>query len=132
MNAKRSLLWFGIVGAAGLVVDVTVLMALREVLGVYGARLASFVVAATFTWACNRRLTFSHRSVAMGLWDEYARYIGLMLGGGLVNYAIYSLLAWQLAKTPLWLASYVAAGSLAGMAVNYLGASRWLYRHPNA
>ena len=132
MSAKRSLLWFGLVGVAGLVVDIAVLTALREALGVYGARLASFVVAATFTWVLNRRLTFASRSAAMGLWGEYARYMGLMLGGGLVNYAIYSLLAWQFLQTPLWLAFYVAAGSLAGMAVNYLGASRWLYRHPNA
>jgi putative flippase GtrA len=56
------------------------------------------------------------------------RYIGLMLGGGSVNYAVYSLLAWYLPQTTLHLLVYVAAGSLAGMTVNYLGASRWLYR----
>lgn len=132
MSAKGSMLWFGAVGVAGLVVDVTVLTALRESLGVYGARLASFVAAASSTWVLNRTLTFASRSAAMGLWAEYARYMGLMLGGGLVNYAIYSLLAWRFAQTPLLLALYVATGSCAGMVVNYLGASRWLYRHPNA
>ena len=131
MSTQCSLLWFGAVGVAGLVVDVITLMLLRESLGVYGARLASFAVAASATWLLNRTLTFSQRPAAMGLWREYASYMGLMLGGGVVNYAAYSLLAWQFAQTPLWLALYVAAGSLAGMAVNYLGASRWLYRHRN-
>lgn len=129
MRISRPLLLFGIVGVAGLAVDVGVLTLLREALGVYGARLASFIAAASTTWLLNRRLTFAGRSAAMGLWDEYVRYMGLMLGGGLVNYTSYSLLAWRFSQTPLWLALYVAAGSLAGMSVNYLGASRWLYRH---
>lgn len=127
-SPKYPLLWFGLVGVAGLVVDVAVLMALRENLGVYGARLASFVTAASCTWVLNRTLTFAHRSSAMGLWGEYARYMGLMLGGGLVNYLVYSLLALRFSQTPVWLATYVGIGSLAGMAINYLGTSRWLYR----
>lgn len=131
MSTKRSLLWFGAVGVAGLVVDVTVLTALREILGVYGARLVSFLVAASVTWLLNRNLTFSHCSASIGLCGEYASYMGLMLGGGFINYAVYSLLAWRFAQTPNWLAVYVAVGSFAGMAINYLGASRWLYRHRN-
>ena len=127
-SRKYPLLWFGLVGVAGLVVDVAVLMALRETLGVYGARLASFVMAASCTWILNRTLTFSHRSSEMGLWGEYARYMGLMLGGGLVNYLVYFLLTLKFSQTPIWLVTYVAIGSLAGMAINYLGTSRWLYR----
>lgn len=129
MRISRSFLLFGVVGVAGLAVDVAVLSLLHQALGVYGARLASFIAAASTTWWLNRRLAFASRSAAMGLWAEYVRYMGLMLGGGLVNYTTYSLLAWQLSQTPLWLAIYVAAGSLAGMTVNYLGASRLLYRH---
>ena len=128
MTISRSVLLFGAVGIAGLLVDVAVLALLHPWLGPYGARLVSFMAAASTTWWLNRRLTFAGRSAQVGLWAEYVRYIGLMLGGGSVNYAVYSLLAWYLPQTTLHLLVYVAAGSLAGMTVNYLGASRWLYR----
>lgn len=129
MKLNRSLLWFGVAGVVGLAVDVGVLTALREQLGVYGARATSFVAAATATWLINRRLTFAGRNAGVSLWHEYMRYLGLMLGGGLVNFATYSVLAWKFSQAPLWLGLYVCAGSLVGMTVNFLGASQWLYRH---
>ncbi|MFN3437326.1 MAG: GtrA family protein [Acidovorax sp.] len=129
MKLNRSLLWFGIVGIVGLAVDVTLLTVLRDLLGVYGARVASFLAAATTTWILNRHFSFAGRSANMGIWREYVQYLGLMLGGGLINLATYSVLAWKLAQTPFWLGIYACAGSVLGMAVNFLGASKWLYRH---
>lgn len=131
MKPIRSLLKFGLVGIVGLLVDLTVLALLRDALGVYGARAISFLAAATATWVLNRSFTFADRSAALSLWREYAHYMGLMLGGGLINIGTYSLLAWQFSQTPLWLSLYTCASSLAGMAVNFLGASRWLYRYKN-
>lgn len=128
MKISRPLLLFGVAGIVGLVVDIGVLTLFRDLLGVYGARLVSFWTAATSTWLLNRYLTFSDRSAAMGLWSEYVHYMGLMLGGGTVNYATYSLLAWRFSQNPLWLMLYVAAGSLVGMTVNYLSTNLWLYR----
>lgn len=128
MTGRRRLLWFCVAGVVGLAVDVATLTATREWLGVYLARLLSFVVAATATWLINRRFAFDGRQASHGLGGEYLRYLGLMAGGGLVNFATYSLLAWKLDQRPMWLAAYVAAGSLAGLSVNYLGASTWLYR----
>ncbi len=129
MNFSRSFLWFCVAGLVGLFIDVAVLTALRDALGVYGARLASFLAAATATWLLNRQVAFAGRQTTTGLLGEYLQYLGLMAGGGLVNLATYSLLAWKLPQTPSWLGLYVAVGSLIGLAVNYLGASRWLYRH---
>lgn len=129
MIVNRSFLWFTVAGVIGLLVDVTALTALRGTLGVYGARIASFLLAATATWLFNRSVTFSDRRATAGLLGEYLRYLGLMIGGGVVNLAAYSVLAWQFPHGPLWLALYVAAGSLMGMMVNYLGVNRWLYRH---
>ena len=128
MTLSRNLAWFGTVGIVGLAVDVATLTALRGPLGIYGARVASFVAAATTTWLLNRCLTFAGRSAGKRLWREYLHYLGLMLGGGLVNLATYSLLAWKFAQTPMWLGIYICIGSLLGMAVNFLGASKWLYR----
>ncbi len=128
MKLDRSLLWFGGAGVLGLVVDVGVLTALTGLLGVYGARILSFIAAGTSTWVVNRLVTFSQRNSGLNLWQEYVRYLALMLGGGAVNFATYSFLAWKFVQTPFWLGIYVCVGSLLGMAVNYLGASRWLYR----
>lgn len=128
MKLNRSLLWFGIAGVLGLGVDIGVLTATRGTLGVYGARVLSFIAAATSTWLINRLLTFANRDAGLPLWQEYVRYMGLMVGGGLVNFATYSLLTWKFLQTPYWLGIYVCIGSVMGMAVNYLGASRWLYR----
>ncbi|MBH1963851.1 MAG: GtrA family protein [Comamonadaceae bacterium] len=129
MKLNRSLLWFAAAGVLGLVVDIAVLTALRDTLGVYAARAISFLAAATATWLVNRHLSFAGRTAGMSIWQEYLRYLGLMLGGGAVNLAVYSFLAWRYSQAPFWLAMYVGAGSLAGMTVNYLGASQWLYRH---
>ena len=125
---QRSLLWFLIAGAVAFVVDVAVLTLLRDALGVYAARAVSFWLAATTTWLINRNISFAGRSATGGLLAEYLRYLGLMLGGGAVNFVVYSLLAWVFPQGPLWLMLYVAAGTLVAMSVNYLGMSRLLYR----
>lgn len=132
MKISRQLLWFAVAGAVGFVVDAATLVVLRDWLGVYVARLVSFVVAVTATWLLNRSVTFKEREAGVGILQEYARYFGLMVGGGLVNYATYSLLAWKFDQRPLWLVAYVAAGSIAGMLVNYFSASKLLYRRRKA
>ncbi|WP_313332541.1 GtrA family protein [Comamonas sp.] len=125
---KRSVLWFLIAGSLAFVVDVAVLTLLRNTLGVYAARAVSFWLAATTTWLINRNISFAGRSASGGLLTEYLRYLGLMLGGGAVNLAVYSLLAWIFPQGPLWLMLYVAAGTLVAMTVNYLSMTRLLYR----
>jgi len=125
---KRSVLWFLIAGSLAFVVDVVVLTLLRDALGVYAARAVSFWLAATTTWLINRNISFAGRSASGGLLTEYLRYLGLMLGGGAVNLAVYSLLAWIFPQGPQWLMLYVAAGTLVAMTVNYLSMTRLLYR----
>lgn len=132
MKISRQLLWFGVAGTIGFVVDATTLVVAREWLGVYAARLLSFVVAVTATWLLNRSVTFKERAAGVGIVQEYARYFGLMIAGGLVNYATYSLLVWKFNQGPLWLVVYVGAGSIAGLLVNYLSASKLLYRQRKA
>ncbi|WP_312836514.1 GtrA family protein [Comamonas sp.] len=128
IKIKRSVLWFLIAGSLAFVVDVAVLTLLRDTLGVYAARAVSFWLAATTTWLINRNISFAGRSASGGLLTEYLRYLGLMLGGGAVNLAVYSLLAWIFPQGPLWLMLYVAAGTLVAMTVNYLSITRLLYR----
>lgn len=128
MSRARELLRFGAVGIVGLAIDVAVLeAALALGAGYYGGRALSFLVAASGTWLLNRLWTFRAASAAAtrGLAGEWARYVSLMLAGGAVNYAVYAACIESSALVRTWPALGVAAGSLAGMVVNYASA-RWL------
>ena len=127
MKAGREFLAFAIVGAAGFVVDVAVLYLAAPVLGWYGARVLSFLAAATATWALNRRYTFSGRRSDASVLREYLGYLVTMLGGAVVNYGAYVLvLHW--ASGPWAPAAGVALGSCAGLAVNFLSARYLVFR----
>src|SRR6478609_10370442 len=96
---------FCVVGTLGFLADVAVLYALVGWLGWYGARVISFLVAVTVTWALNRRFTFRQASLAAaadssGLLGEYLAYVASMLGGAAVNYAAYALIL-TLWRSPL-------------------------------
>ncbi|MGJ3702582.1 GtrA family protein [Variovorax sp. AFSI2.2] len=125
MKLGRQFLSFAVVGAIGFVVDVAVLYLMAPLLGWYGARVLSFLAAATATWALNRRYTF-RRSEASVL-REYLGYLVTMLGGAVVNYGAYVLvLHWF---TGPWApAAGVALGSCAGLVVNFLSARYLVFR----
>jgi len=119
---------FSVVGAAGFVVDVSVLYLMRHLgLDLYTARIVSFVAAATSTWIGNRLFTFRAGSAsAKKMSGEWAVYLAAMTLGGMVNYATYALLIHFL---PLfhdhpWLA--VAGGTGAGLLINFVLARRIL------
>jgi putative flippase GtrA len=125
MKLGRQFLSFAVVGAIGFVVDVAVLYLVAPLLGWYGARVLSFLAAATATWALNRRYTF-RRSEASVL-REYLGYLLTMLGGAVVNYGAYVLvLHW--ATGPWAPAAGVALGSCAGLVVNFLSARYLVFR----
>lgn len=92
----------------------------------YVARVPSFLLAATSTWLINRHWTFADRRGRARL-PEWGRYLLTMLGGGAVNYATYAVLLAGTDTVAAWPVIGVAAGSLAGMTVNYLGADRWIF-----
>jgi putative flippase GtrA len=120
----RSLLWFLVAGALGFIADVAVLLSLRPWLGPYAARVLSFLAAATVTWLLNRQMAFGGPPSGLSLRAEYLRYLGIMLGGAAINYAVYAVLVFMFGSTALRIALCVAAGSIAGLAANFLGARR--------
>ena len=113
------LLRFSAVGVAGFVVDATALYAALALgAGLYVGRLASYLAAATATWALNRRYTFNaERTDRPAL--EWVRFLAANSVGGAVNYGTYAAMVALLpfvAANP-WLG--VAAGSFAGLIVNF-------------
>jgi putative flippase GtrA len=124
----RRLLSFGIAGVIGFGVDAGLLYLLAPHVGWYGGRVLSFWGAATATWVINRRFTFAGEGAArVPLWQEYLRYLVAMLGGALFNYAAYVLVLHTLDGRAAPLLG-VAAGSIAGMGVNYLSARYLVFR----
>ncbi len=123
---------FAIVGAFGFGVDLGVLwLALEQLqLGVYAARLVSFAVTVTFTWAMNRYVTFGDRRAQGpgGIVREWARFVAANAIGLAVNYAVYAaLVGWG---SGLLANPYFAAGcgSIAGLVFNYAASSRLVFR----
>lgn len=121
---------FCAVGTLGFVVDAGIVTALAAGAGVnpYAGRGVSFLAAASVTWALNRRYTFGAPRAATG--GEWAAYVALMLLGAAVNYGTYAALVATspAAREALWIA--VAAGSVAGLAVNFATSRRLLGARP--
>jgi putative flippase GtrA len=127
--AGAQLLRFGSVGTVGFVVDSLALLLAIHGLGLdpYRGRLVSFLVAASTTWALNRRFTFHDRRRAR-LTRQWASFLAVNGLGGLVNYATYALLVARLDPVTAWPVLGVAAGSLAGLAFNFTLSRRLVFR----
>lgn len=121
---------FAFAGTVGFLVDAGVLQLLVSLLHapVYGARVVSFLAAVTATWLINRRFTFRETEPGPPRLSEWLRYLGSSLVGGATNYAAFAV---SIASSP-WIRAHlivgVAIGSLAGMVVNYLLYSRFVFK----
>jgi putative flippase GtrA len=111
-------LMFGTVGLFGLVLDTATVYGLRHQLGLYGAGLVAYVVAATGTWLLNRLWTF--RGSGSGpAHRQWARFLAANAIGFVLNRGTYALL---ITFVPLCAAQPVfatSAGAIAGMFVNF-------------
>ena len=127
----RSFWLFCIGGVIGFVVDAGVLQILVSGFAWdrFSARLISFLCAVTATWIFNRTYTFRGRQ-RHSLFGEWARYLLAMSGGFVFNFAAYSGLVLAFDLNRQWLPLAVAAGSVAGLGVNYLASRYWIYRRP--
>ncbi len=118
---SRQFFRFTIVGALGFLVDAGVLHLLVAGAGgdLYASRLLSFLAAASFTWAMNRRFTFGSGDRRTG--RQWARFVAVNAVGGGINYGVYAALVATVPAVAGLPVLGVAAGSLAGLAVNFTG-----------
>lgn len=126
----RQIIWFGLVGVIGFMVDAAVLYVLVFNVGTghLVSRLPSFLAAATVTWALNRRFTFAAADRRAPV-RQWLRFLAANALGALVNYATFAAL---IVKGEPFLTQpvlAVAAGSVAGMVFNFT-TSRWLVFRP--
>jgi putative flippase GtrA len=122
------------VGAAGFVVNEAALwIALHGlVLNAYAGGVFSFVVAVTFTWWGNRRLTFSEHAAKgwRSIFTEWLAFVAANGFGFLVNFGVYATL---IAAAPKPLNNpfvALAFGTVAGLLFNFILSSRIVFRAP--
>lgn len=113
---------FGTVGGVGFVCDAATVYALRGWLGLYGAGMVSYFVAATVTWSLNRVWTFRGRG-SLPAHRQWALFLATNLLGFVLNRGAYATLITVSAFCRAWPVLAVAAGAGAGMFVNF-GLSR--------
>ena len=127
------LVLFGCVGAFGMTVDLSVLTAAVEVLGLEFrlARVLGFAVAVSCNFALNDRITFRGPGKAR-LGVRYLRYVAVSSGGMAINYAVsvtlFAKFAWFEANYPV----AAAAGVVAGTTINFLGAKLLAFRREDS
>ncbi len=124
---------FAVIGTAAFVIDASMLYAALWIgLGFYAGRAVSYLIAATFTWYGNRRITFAgiRAEGARAATMQWLKFLVANLGGGLVNYSIYAALIASLAIVRAYPVLGVAAGSLAGLVVNFTLSKFVVFRAP--
>ncbi len=126
--ASSQVLRFSLVGVAGFIVDAGLLMMLVDSLGPYVGRLISFGFAVFTTWLLNRTFTFENNKSEFSLAGEFIRYLSAMIVGGVANYGLYAALIYLVVLVQNWPILGVAAGSLAGLAINFTLAKNWIFR----
>ncbi len=116
-------------GVVGLFVDMAALtLGLKGLhLGLYSGRVFSYFIAATTTWALNRRFTFSRADQAPALL-QWAKFLGANAFGGVVNYGVYAAIVTYTALGAAWPVLGVAAGSVAGLALNFTVSKFWVFK----
>jgi putative flippase GtrA len=127
---------FAAVGTAGLFVDMAALFVAMEWIGLnyVAGRGVSYVAAATFTWACNRWITFPGRHAGDTL-GQWMRFLAVNSVGGAVNFGVYLLVMLMGSSRTLppgidSMLPYlgVALGSLSGLMVNFTLSRRLVFR----
>jgi len=118
---------FGTVGAMGFLVDTAMVYGLRYPLGLYAAGVVSYLLAASTTWLLNRLWTF--RGTGSGpAHHQWLRFLIANLFGFVLNrgtFAVLVTVSTLCAAQPVFA---VAAGTLAGMFLNFGLSRRFVFR----
>jgi dolichol-phosphate mannosyltransferase len=120
---------YGLVGLSGLAVDLLAFSCLMRLLGVphLVSRAISFVVAATWNWAWNRRFTFEYARTPRHF-PQWSAFLAVSAIGFLINWGVYYLLT----KYSEFFLAYkelaLCVGVVVGFAFNYVGSRYYVFR----
>jgi putative flippase GtrA len=120
---------FGIVGTIGFIVDSAALTQFAiPILGLdrYSGRVVSFLIAATCTWALNRRFTF--KPTVEHPFRQWMRFLAANGVGFVANYSAYAAAVTLVPLAKAHLVLGVAAGAIAGLVFNFTINKLWVFR----
>ena len=125
---RRQFLHFCVAGVLGFLVDAGLVELLVKAAGVgpYLARVVSVSAAILTTFTYNREISFRASRSDRPL-REFGRYLLGNAGGLSVNYGTYAACIAGLALAREWPVLAVAAGSVAGMLVNFASARYFVF-----
>jgi putative flippase GtrA len=128
MTVGSQFFHFALIGTLGFLVDATALQAFLNIAGLdlYSGRVGSFLIAVTFTWAMNRRFTF--QSFDPRMLREWGRFLAANALGAVANLGVYAVLVAGVNMVAAHPVLGVAAGSVAGLAVNFAGSRYFVFR----
>lgn len=122
---------FGLVGSAGFVIDTAVVYALARPLGLIAAGLVAYFCAASANFLANRVWTFRHRAPE-GWLRPWLAFLAANGAGFAVNRGLYTLLVLTLPPARRFPVLAIAAGTLAGMGLNFTASRRFVFRPRHA
>jgi putative flippase GtrA len=111
-------LMFGTVGVVGFVADTATVYLLRYSLGLYGAGVVAYGVAATVTWILNRVWTFRGQGSGPAH-RQWARFLRVNLAGFVLNRGTYAALITFVSICASEPVLAVGAGAIVGMFLNF-------------
>ena len=130
-SAKSTLiiqfLRFGAVGTSGFLIDTAIVYGLVGMLGLYGAGMVSYLVAATSCWALNRVWTFRGRGRGLAH-QQWATYLLTNLSGLVFNRGTYFAMVTVVPFCAAQPVFAIAAGAVAGMMVNFTMSRQVVFR----
>lgn len=118
---------FGFVGFVGLAIDTATVYALRGSLGLYGAGLAAYFVAASINWMLNRLWTFRGQGTGKAH-HQWGRFLVVNSVGFALNRGTYALMVTFVAAAARQPVIATSAGAVAGLFVNFYLSRRVVYR----
>lgn len=118
---------FGVVGVLGFGIDTATVYALRGRLGLYGAGMVAYFVAASVNWALNRAWTFRGRGKGPAH-RQWALFLATNTGGLILNRGTYAALIATSNLCVQYPVLAVAAGAVAGMFVNFAASRQLVFR----
>ena len=120
---------FGVVGTVGFLVDSAMLLTMMALgLGPYGGRVVSYLAAASTTFALNRAWTFRSAARDAPMAAQWGRFVALNLVGFAANYGTYAALIATVQLVAAYPVLGVAAGSVAGMFLNFGLSRRYVFK----
>lgn len=118
---------FGVVGVIGFGIDTATVYALRGQLGLYGAGMVAYFVAASANWALNRAWTFRGSSTGRAH-RQWVLFLATNTGGLILNRGTYAALIATSSLCVHYPVLAVAAGAVAGMFANFTVSRKLVFR----